>query len=138
MHHSPPPPPPPDFLSCKVLYGMCFSPSTQFVHKAINNLCEKTGLKYDDYFKLLPLADYSNLKHALNHVIKEVSREQVDKEQLAKNIQAMGASLEVSQVVATCLWVRKDEIHTQLVKESCSITQSQLVDFDWKLKVRQS
>lgn len=108
----------------------------QFVHRAINDLCEKSGLKYDDYFKLLPLADYSNLKHALTHVIKVVSREQADKEQLAKRIQAMGGSSEISQVLGTCLWVRKDEIHTQLVKDSCNITQSKLVDFDWKLKVK--
>lgn len=105
------------------------------MHRAINGLCEKNGLKYDDYFKVLPLADYSNLKHALNHVIKTVSRERADKEQLTKKIQAMGASSEVSQVVATCLWVRKDEIRTQLVKDSCNITQSKLMDFDWKLKV---
>jgi hypothetical protein len=98
-------------------------------------LCEKSGLKYDDYFKLLQLADYSNLKHALHHTVKLVSREQTDKEQLVKKLQGMGVSLEISQVVATCVSVRKDEIRTQLVKDSCNITQSKLVDFDWKLKV---
>ncbi len=98
-------------------------------------MCEKNGLKYDDYFKLLPLADYSKLKHSLLNAIKAVSRETADKEQLAKKLQSMGASAEVSQVVATCLWVRKDEIRAQLVKASCDITQSRLDDFDWKLKV---
>lgn len=105
------------------------------MHRSINDLCEKNGLKYDDYFKLLQLADYSNLKHALHHVIKVVSREEGDKELLAKKIEAMGASAEISQVVATCIWVRREEIHTQLVKDSCNITQSKLEDFDWKLKV---
>lgn len=98
-------------------------------------MCEKNGLKYDDYFKLLPLTDFSQLKLALAHAIKVMSREQADKEQLAKKAQAMGANQEVSQVVATCLWVRKEEIHAQLVKDSCNITQSKLEDFDWKLKV---
>lgn len=98
-------------------------------------MCEKTGLKYDDYFKLLPLADYSKLKHSLSSAIKAVCREQIDKEQMAKKLQGMGASAEVSQGVATCLWVRKDEIRAQLVKATCDITQSKLEDFDWKLKV---
>lgn len=92
-------------------------------------------MKYDDYFKLLPLAEYSNLKRKLAHVIKVVSREQTDKEQLSKKIQALGATVELSQIIATCLWVRRDEIHTQLVKESANIAQSTLMDFDWKLKV---
>ena len=105
------------------------------MHRAINDLCEKNGLKYDDYFKLLPLAEYSNLKHALNHVIKVTSREPEAKEQLAKKIQSMGATPETSQLVATCLWVRRDEIRIQLVKDSCNIAHTKLVDFDWKLKV---
>lgn len=105
------------------------------MHGAISDLCEKNGLKYDDYFKLLPLSDFTKLKHTLSLVIRQVSREQADKEALSKRIQATGASAEVSQVVATCLWVRKDEIRAQLVKDSCNITQSKLEDFDWKLKV---
>ena len=98
-------------------------------------MCEKNGLKYDDYFKLLPLTDFSQLKVSLAHTIKVLSREQADKEQLTKKAQGLGASQEVSQVLATCLWVRRDEILAQLVKDSCNITQSKLEDFDWKLKV---
>lgn len=98
-------------------------------------MCEKNGLKYDDYFKLLPLTEFSQLKLAVSRVIRTLSRDLLDKEQLAKKLQGMGADQEVSQVVATCLWVRKDEIRAQLVKDSCDITQSKLEDFDWKLKV---
>ena len=105
------------------------------MHRTIDDLCEKNGLKYDDYFKLLSLEDYSNLKYTLSRVVKTASREEADKDQLTKRIQALGASPEISQMVATCLWVRKDEIRTQLVKNSCNIAQSKLVDFDWKLKV---
>lgn len=105
------------------------------MHRAINDMCEKNGLKYDDYFKVLQLSDFSQLKLALAHTIKSLSREQAVKDQLIKKIQSMGVSQEVSQVIATCLWVRKEEIHAQLVKESCGITQSKLEDFDWKLKV---
>lgn len=105
------------------------------MHRVISAMCEKTGLKYDDYFKLLQLADYSKLKHSLLSAIKAVSREPGDKEKLSKELQALGASTEVSQVVATCLWVRKEEIRTQLVKATCDITHSKLEDFDWKLKV---
>lgn len=105
------------------------------MHKVINDLCEKVGMKYDDYFKLLSLADYTNLKNALSSTVKQLSRDTLKKEQLAEKLQAMDASTEVSQLVATCLWVRREELRDQLVKESCSISQSRLDDFDWKLKV---
>ena len=105
------------------------------MHKSINDLCEKNGLKYDDYVKLLSLPDYSRLKFSLTRAIRSVSREGVDRELLVKNIQALGVTPEISEVVATCLWVRREEIRTQLVKDSCNISQSKLQDFDWKLKV---
>lgn len=107
----------------------------QFVHKAINDICEKVGLKYDYYFKLLSLADYTNLKYAIVSTIRQLSREALKKEQLAEKLQSMGVTLEVSQLMATSLWVRRDELHNQLVKESCNISQSRLDNFDWKLKV---
>lgn len=92
-------------------------------------------MKYDDYVKLLSLPDYSRLKLSLTSAIKSVSREGVDRELIAKKIQALGVTPEISEVVATCLWVRKEEIRTQLIKDSCNISQSKLQDFDWKLKV---
>ena len=107
----------------------------QFVHKAINDICEKVGLKYSYYFKLLSLADYNKLKNSITSTVRLLSRENLKKEQLAEKLKAMGASLEVSQLLAVCVWVRKDELHNHLVKESYNISQSRLNDFDWKLKV---
>ena len=109
----------------------------QFVYDAISDICEKNGLKYDNYFKLLQLADFAKLKHALLTVVRTLSRDQTRKELLIEKLQAMGTSPEISQVVATCLWVRKDEIHAKLVKDSIGNSQSRLDDFDWKLKVWQ-
>ena len=92
-------------------------------------------MKYDDYFKLLSLPEYSKLRDALFQTVKTLSRDQETKESLAEKLQALGASQDISQIIATCIWVRRDEIHTQLVKDSCSMTQSRLDDFDWRLKV---
>ena len=105
------------------------------MHKAINDICEKAGLKYDDHFKLLPLADYSNLTHNLSLAIRTLSRDQLKKEQLMEKLQAMGTNPDIAQVVVTCMWVRRDEIRAQLVKDSCNISQAKLENFDWKLKV---
>lgn len=44
-------------------------------------------------------------------------------------------SADLAQLVAECLWVRRDEIREELVKESCNISQASLTDFDWKLKL---
>ena len=106
------------------------------MHKVINEICEKVGLRFEEYFKLISVSDYSNLKSSLSTAIRLLSREALKKEQLAQKLQGMGASPDVSQLVATCVWVRKDEIHDQLVKDSCNVSQSRLDDFDWKLKVQ--
>ena len=107
----------------------------QFVHKVINEICDKVGLNYEDYFKVLSVSDYSKLQHSLSSAVRIISRDVVKKEQLTEKLRSMGASADVSQVVATCVWVRKEEVRDQLVKESCNIAQSRLDDFDWKLKV---
>lgn len=126
----------PDIGSClNLLEKLEGEDRESFVHKVINDLCEKVGIKYDEYFKLLSVADYSNLKNTLSSTVRQLSREALKKEELAEKLQGMGASSDVSQLVATCLWVRRDEIHDQLVKDSCNISLSRLDDFDWKLKL---
>ena len=49
----------------------------------------------------------------------------------------MGVDEELSQLVASCLWVRRDEIRSQLLKDSYmyKFSHTYLSDFDWRLKV---
>jgi hypothetical protein len=54
----------------------------QFVHKAINNACEKDGLHYDDYAKVLSLAEYSQLKRTLSDLIRPLCRDGIKKEEV--------------------------------------------------------
>ena len=34
-----------------------------------------------------------------------------------------------------CIWVRRDEIRGQLVRDASSLSHCNLVDYDWKTKV---
>ena len=57
--------------------------SRQFVHRAIDDACEKEGLHYDDYAKVLSLAEYSQLKHTLSGLIRPLSRDGIKKEEVS-------------------------------------------------------
>ena len=61
-------------------------------------------------------------------------REKIERDKVVEKCKGL-ISVEMAQIVATCLWVRRDEIRGQMVRSSCSITHSHLNDFDWRLKV---
>ena len=43
----------------------------------------------------------------------------------------------VAEVLVECLWVRKEEVREQLVRDSCAISHSTLLDYDWRMKAGQ-
>ena len=55
--------------------------------------------------------------------------------QISEKLLGLGVSLELSQLVAECLSVRREEARAQLVRDSCNISHCHLSDYDWKLKV---
>ena len=55
--------------------------------------------------------------------------------QVAKKLVAMGVDGDLSQLVAGCLWVRREEVRSQLLRDSYKFSHTCLNDFDWKLKV---
>ena len=55
---------------------------TQFVHHAINDLCEKRGLQYEDFAKKISLAEYSQLKRVLYTTLRLLARENGRKEEV--------------------------------------------------------
>jgi len=50
----------------------------------------------------------------------------------------MGVSPELSQLIAGCVWVRRGEVRSQMVRDSCAISHSHLNDFDWRLQVHKA
>ena len=107
----------------------------QFVHKAINDLCDKEGLHYEEFAKAITLSEYSRLKLSLCNLLKSLMRDKIEKDKVVEKLKGLSVSAEMAQTVATCLWVRRDEIRGQMVRSSCNITHSHLNDFDWRLKV---
>ena len=55
--------------------------------------------------------------------------------QVAEKLVGMGVDGELSQLVAGCLWVRREEIRSQLLRDSYKFSHTYLNDFDWRLKV---
>ena len=43
--------------------------------------------------------------------------------------------MEYGEKVADAIWVRREEIRGQLVKQTAQISHAYLKDFDWQLKV---
>lgn len=46
-----------------------------------------------------------------------------------------GVGEEVAGILVECLWVRREEVRGQLVRDSCAVSHSVLRDYDWKMKV---
>ena len=45
-------------------------------------MCGKIGLRYEDYAKSISLSDYSKLKNSLEKVIRKVSRQSIEKQEV--------------------------------------------------------
>ena len=108
---------------------------TQFTHRVIGDICDKEGLHYEEFAKSLSLSEYSKLKLCLSDLFRTLTREKIEKDKIIEKLKGLNVSAETSQIIATCLWVRRDEIRAQLVRDSCNIAHSNLSDFDWSLKV---
>ena len=66
----------------------------------------------------------------LNHTISFIH-------QLIEKLSGMGVSQELSQLIVGCVWVRRGEVRSHMVRDSCAISHSHLTDFDWRVKVQQ-
>lgn len=98
-------------------------------------MCDKEGVHYEEFSKSISLSEYSNLKLFLSNLLRNLSREKIQRESVVAKLQELSVSEDISQIITTCLWVRKDEIRAHLVSASCNISHGHLNDFDWKLKV---
>ena len=49
--------------------------------------------------------------------------------------QTAGISNEVAGLLAECIWVRREEVRAQLVREASTVSHCNLEDFDWDAKV---
>ncbi len=54
----------------------------QFVHRAIGGVCDKEGLHYEDFAKLLSLSEYSKLRHSLTAAIRQLARAGVKRQEV--------------------------------------------------------
>lgn len=52
------------------------------MHGVIDGLCEKTGVRYDQYARQLTLSEYTKLKAATADTIKRECREGVDQQKV--------------------------------------------------------
>ena len=55
----------------------------KFVHGVIDGLCEKAGVRYDQYATQLTLSEYTKLKVATAKTVKQESREGIDQQKVS-------------------------------------------------------
>ena len=55
----------------------------KFVHGVIDGLCEKAGVRYDQYATQLTLSEYTKLKAATAKAVREESREGIDQQKVS-------------------------------------------------------
>ena len=55
----------------------------KFVHGVIDGLCEKAGIRHDQYATQLTLSEYTKLKAATTKAVKQEAREGIDQQKVS-------------------------------------------------------
>ncbi|XP_062991330.1 COMM domain-containing protein 8 [Elgaria multicarinata webbii] len=105
----------------------------QFFHKVVDGMCGRAYPRYQDYNTIWNLTEWMEvLEQTMAYFKNAVGKDLSD----AEAIQPLSVLNSDSQRAAmTCLKGRKHDIRQALVERTNAICSSQLLDFDWQLKL---
>ena len=107
------------FIDCLCIQSTCVLRGQKYIYICVNIVSRVT-----------PFSLRARLSLILHHTISLIH-------QLIEKLSGLGVSPELSQLIAGCVWVRRGEVRSQMVRDSCAISHSHLTDFDWRVKVHQ-
>ena len=107
------------FIDCLCIQSTCVLRGQKYTYICVNIVSRVT-----------PFSLRTRLSLILHHTISLIH-------QLIEKLSGLGVSPELSQLIAGCVWVRRGEVRSQMVRDSCAISHSHLTDFDWRVKVHQ-
>ncbi|KAK3611099.1 hypothetical protein CHS0354_000106 [Potamilus streckersoni] len=106
---------------------------TSLLHGLVDGLCHRSHPTYQEYSKIWTLSEWWTLVDTFQVLIKSAVKESWTKDQILQRLDGLSDDYKTS--VVDVISSRKEEIHSQLLAQTHSISQAVLSDFDWKLKL---
>ncbi|KAG1668790.1 COMM domain-containing protein 8 [Nymphon striatum] len=102
-------------------------------YEVVDYICRNHHPKYLDYKKLFSLEEWWDVTDALTYILKECAKNNYNcKDEINKCVSNVNE--EALNILIEVLSVKKQDIHSALVSNSCNISDSNLKDFDWRMK----
>lgn len=103
------------------------------LHRLVDGLCHRARPTYDEYSKLWSLQEWWTLTDTYTDLFKDAVKNTWTKDQLFEKIE--GLDEDYKAVVFDVITSRRGDIRNQLLDDSHAISQANMTDFDWKLKL---
>ncbi|XP_015745661.2 COMM domain-containing protein 8 [Python bivittatus] len=106
---------------------------TEFLHKVIDGLCGHAFPRYPDYSTIWNLTEWMEvLEQTASYFRRTVGKDLSDEEAVSPLTEL---NSDTQRAVLTCLKGRRPDIRHALIEKTNAICSTQLLNFDWQLKL---
>ncbi|XP_060592235.1 COMM domain-containing protein 8-like [Ruditapes philippinarum] len=107
--------------------------AANLLHRLVDGTCHRPRPSYDEFSKVWSLQDWWTLTDAYTDLFKEAVKNTWTKDMLLENLEGLDA--DYKSVIFDVIDSRRADIRGQLLCDSHAISQANMTDFDWKLKL---
>ncbi|XP_045204041.2 COMM domain-containing protein 8-like [Mercenaria mercenaria] len=107
--------------------------SVNLLHRLVDGICHRPRPAYDEFSKIWSLQDWWALTDTYTDLFKEAVKNTWTKDTLFEKLQ--GLDDDYKSVVFDVVDSRRADIRSQLLNDSHALSQANMTDFDWKLKL---
>uniref|UniRef100_A0A0B8RZ85 COMM domain-containing protein 8-like n=1 Tax=Philothamnus irregularis TaxID=1899461 RepID=A0A0B8RZ85_9SAUR len=107
--------------------------TAKFFHKVIDGLCGHVFPRYRDYDVVWNLTEWMEVLEETASYFRETVGKDLSEEEAVRPLAELNP--DTQRAALTCLKARKPDIRQALVGKTNAICSSQLLNFDWQLKL---
>ncbi|KAK9392142.1 COMM domain-containing protein 8 [Crotalus adamanteus] len=117
----------------KLLEKLPEAEAAKFLHKVVDGLCGYAFPRHQDYNAIWDLTEWMEaLEQTASYFRKTVGKDLSD-EEAARSLAELNP--DIQKAMLACLKGRKPDIRQALIGKTNAICSSQLLNFDWQLKL---
>lgn len=107
--------------------------ASQFLHRIIDGVCGRGNAQYPAFSEQWSLDEWWEVVDASTEIFREAARQNWKKDKFGEAVDMLDGPHK--QFVIDAYFARQDEIRNHLSKLACSLSNAQLRDFDWQMKL---
>ncbi|KAF7248397.1 COMM domain-containing protein 8 [Varanus komodoensis] len=105
----------------------------KFFHKVVDGMCGRAYPRYQDYNTIWNVTDWMEVLEQTVAYFKSTVGKDLSDEQAIEPLSELNSDSQ--RAAMTCLKGRRHDIRNALLERTNAICSSQLLDFDWQLKL---